>query len=818
MLQFSPKNSNLWQVAAFSLVYSSIFGVIIRLGILFGLFLTIILLTTNGSQNLPLFMFSLLGTFLMFEAFYSFKVLRTKPALKGSEISEKTNLADLVSLDLARALLLHSNWSTTSALVKGLYTNRKVKFVFNKAGISTEDLKQTLEINETVNIASLLQEALAFAEKDNVYHIDSLSLLAAIFANSKAFEKLLFDKELKFEDLVNIIHWGRIFYHEKEGSIPFWEKPTTSLGIGMASVWSGGWTIETEKFTKDISSEILGKEGQYLVGRKKEISEVENVLSRSERRNVILLGQPGLGKNTIVYSLAAKSVRGELPDSLRFKRFLELDVTSVIASANTNEIEQRVKNILVEISHAGNVVLFIPEIENLAGALENGKLDISGLLVNSLQDIDLQIIGTSNRAAFHQFIESKPAFANDFEVIDVTEPTSEEAIQILEEVAIKIEQKNSCIVTYPAIKTAVELSERYLVDRVLPGKAIDILDESSSAKSLIGKGLLTKIDVEKVISDKTNIPVNLARGDEKEKLLKLSKTLHQRIIGQDEAVDSISLAIQRSRTLKRESNRPNGVFLFLGPTGVGKTETAKALAEVYYGSEERIIRFDMSEFNQETAVFRLIGSPPGSSEYKEGGQLTEAVRVNPFSLILLDELEKSHHKVLELFLAIFDEGRISDSSGRLISFTNTIIIGTSNAGAEFIRENIQKNTPAETVKKTLTEKLLQEGTFKPEFLNRFDSVVVYKPLNQNEVEQVVSLMIMKLLKRLQKQDLTIAVAPEVVTYLAKKGYDPQFGARPLQRALQDQLEGLISKALLEGKLNRGSKASVILVNNTLQLS
>lgn len=818
MLQFSPRNSNLWQVAAFSLVYSSIFGVIIRLGILFGLVLTIILLTTNGSQNLPLFIFSLLGTFLMFEAFYRFKVLRTKPVLKGSEISEKTNLADLVSLDLAKALLLHTNWSTTSALVKVLYTNRKVKFVFNKAGISTADLKQTLEINETVDIASLLQEALAFAEKDNVYHIDNLSLLAAIFANSKALEKLLFDQELKFADLVNIIHWGRIFYHEREGSIPFWERPTTSLGIGMASVWSGGWTLETEKFTKDISSEIINKEEHYLVGRGKEISEVENILSRSERRNVILLGEPGLGKSTIVYSLAAKSVRGELPDSLRFKRFLELDVTSVIASANENEIEQRVKNILVEISHAGDVVLFIPVIENLSGALENGKLDISGLLVNSLQDIDLQIIGTSTRAAFHQFIESKPAFANDFEVIDVAEPSSEEAIQILEEVAIKIEQKNNCIVTYSAIKTAVELSERYLVDRVLPGKAIDILDEASSAKSLNGGGLLTKNDIEKVISDKTNIPSGIAKGEEKDKLLRLSKILHQRIVGQDEAIDSISLAIQRSRTLKKESTRPNGVFLFLGPTGVGKTETAKALAEVYYGSEERIIRFDMSEFNQETAVFRLIGSPPGSSEYKEGGQLTEAVRVNPFSLILLDELEKSHPKVLELFLAIFDEGRITDSSGRLISFTNTIIIGTSNAGAEFIRENIQKNTPLDTLNKTLTEKLLQEGIFKPEFLNRFDSVVVYKPLNQVEVEKIVSLMIVKLIKRLQKQDLEISVFPEVVSFLAQKGYDPQFGARPLQRVIQDQLEGLISKAMLEEKLKRGSKANVILVNNTLQLS
>ncbi len=818
MLQFSPKNSNLWQVAAFSLVYSSIFGVMIRLGVLFTLSITILLLVTNGSHNLPLFIFSLLGTFLMFEAFYRFKVLKTKPNGHLSQIAASTNLADLVSLDLARAFLLHPNWGTTADLVQLLFINRKVKFVLNKASISSDELKQALQTIEKTEIGQILQLAAGFAEKDEVTYIDSLSLLAAVFSSSKNLNKLLFDKELKLDDFINIIHWGRFYFREKEEAIPFWERSTVSLGMGMASVWSGGWTLETEKFTRDIASDVVKKDDQYLVGREKEITQVQNVLSRSERRNVILLGQPGLGKSTIVYSLSKKSLRGELPETLRFKRFLELDVTSVIASANENEIEQRVKNILEEIGHARDVVLFIPVIENLSGALENGKLDISGLLVNSLEDVNLQVIGTSNRAAYHQFIEAKPAFANNFEVIDVSEPNTEQAIRILEEASLTIEKKTGCVVTYPAIKTAVELSERYMVDQVLPGKAIDILDEASSGKSLSGGGLLTKEDIEKTISSKTNIPVNIATGDEKEKLLKLSEVLHQRVIGQEEAINSVTLSIQRSRTLKRESTRPNGVFLFLGPTGVGKTETAKALAEVYYGSEEKIIRFDMSEFNQETAVFRLIGSPPGSADYKEGGQLTEAVRVNPFSLILLDELEKSHPKVLELFLAIFDEGRITDSSGRLISFTNTIIIGTSNAGAEFIRENVQQKTPIETLKKTLTEKLLHDGLFKPEFLNRFDSVVVYKPLNLAEVEKVVTLMIMKLLKRLEKQDLSITIAPEVVTLIAQSGYDPQFGARPLQRAIQDQLEGLISKALLEGKLTRGSKANVTVVNNTLQLS
>lgn len=818
MLQFSPKNSTIWQVAAFSLIYSSIIGIILRCCVFFVLLLTIILLVTNGSKNLPLFVFSLFGTYLMFEAFYNFKILKTKPTVTLKQISQNINLADLVSLDLARQLLLHPKWDTTADLLQVLYKNRKIMFVFNKAELKKSDFDSFLKKQEEIKLAEILQLAAAFAEKDGLTYIDNLSLLSALFSDSELLKTFLFEKELKDSDLINIIHWARTYFREKEDSSAFWEKPTSNLGLGLAAIWSGGWTLETEKYTREINSNILNKNSNYLVGRQKEISQIQNILSRSERRNVILLGQPGLGKTALVYSLAQKSISGKLPEVLRFKRFLELDVTSIIASAGEGDVEQRVKNILVEVSHAGDIVLFIPVIENLSGALEMGKFDISGLLSNSLKNINLQIIGTSDRSSFHQFIESKPAFNNNFETIDVSEPTHEEAVKILEEAAIRLENKNRISITYSAVRTAVELSERYMVDRVLPGKAIDILDEAVSAKSLQGGGFLVSEDVEKTISEITKIPVRQAKGEEKEKLLKLNEILHQRVIGQEEAISSISLAVQRFRTLKRESTKPNGVFLFLGPTGVGKTETAKALAEVYYGSENKIIRFDMSEFNQENSVYRLIGSPPGVSEYKEGGQLTEAVRVNPFNLILLDEIEKAHQKVLELFLAIFDEGRITDSSGRPISFTNSIITATSNAGAEFIRQAIVKDIQFENLKKNLVEKLLSEAIFKPEFLNRFDDIIVFKPLNKVEVEKIVALMISKLIKRLEKQDLAITISPEVITFLAQKGYDPQFGARPLQRTIQDNIEGIISRALLEGKLSRGSKTTITLIDNALKLS
>lgn len=580
----------------------------------------------------------------------------------------------------------------------------------------------------------------------------------------------------------------------------------------------GGWTLETEKYTKDINTEVLKRSEEYfLVGRGKEVSQLEQVLLRTSKRNAILLGEPGLGKTTIVYSLARKSVIGELPVELSYKRFMELDLTSINASANEGEIEQRLKNILVEVSHAGDVVLFVPNIENLAGALEGGKFDISGLLSQTLKDINLQVIGTSTRAAFHKYIEDKAVFADSFEVIDVTEPNTDEAIRILEEATHLIESKTGVKITYKAILKAVELSERYLIDKVLPGKAINLVDEAAANIALSGKKLLEESDIEHIISDKAKVPAGLATGEEKDKLLQLEKVLHQRIVSQDEAISAISQAVRRARTLKRDSKKPIGVFLFLGPTGVGKTETAKALAEVYYGSEERILRFDMSEFNQENSVYRLIGSPPGSSEFKEGGQLTEAVRVNPFSLILLDELEKAHSKVLEIFLAIFDEGRITDSSGRPISFTNTIIIGTSNAGAEYIREQINSGNPAD-LKKSLIEKLLTENTFRPEFINRFDDVIVYRPLDQIEVTKVVEMLLNNLARRLEKQDLTVKFTPALVTFLAKIGYDPQFGARPLQRAIQDQVEAKISQAILEGKLARGAKTTVTAANDQVTLS
>ncbi|HEY4694763.1 MAG TPA: ATP-dependent Clp protease ATP-binding subunit [Candidatus Nanoarchaeia archaeon] len=809
MLPFSPKTSRIWQKAAFSLIYSSLLGTVLRSLATFSLFLLTLLLLNIENSTVPYLTGSLLIFVLMFEIFYRFKILRTKA--ENLDISVKTNLANLVSLSLAKRMLSWPFWGTTANFLKILSSDPKIAFVFRRSFLTLQELSAIKTADEKMDVNDLMSLSASYAEKEGQACIDELSFLQALFAKSVFLQKLYFQRELRDSDLSNIIHWARNWLSERE--VAFWERPPSSFGLGLATIWSGGWTLETEKYTKELSL-VIGQKENFLVGREKEVRQLQEVLLRTEKRNAILLGEPGIGKETIVYSLAKKSSSGQLPEGLSYKRFLELDIA---AFSGGGSVEERLKNILTEVSHAQDVVLYIPQIENLAGALEGGKFDISGLLLDYLKS-SLQVIGTSTRQSYHEFIESRSEFASDFEIIDVSETSPDQTVRILEEAALVMERKNKVTITYNAIKKTLELSERYLIDKVLPGKALELLDEAAVAVALKKKKIVEATDVESLVSDKAHVPAGLATEDEKGKLANLEKILHQRIVGQDEAVKSVSQAVRRARTLKKDSQKPIGVFLFLGPTGVGKTETAKALSQVYFGSEETIIRLDMSEFNQESSVYRLIGAPPGSSEYKEGGQLTEKVRANPFSLILLDEMEKAHQKVQETFLAIFDEGVTTDSSGRKVSFTNTIIIGTSNAGAEYIREEIKKGTKIESLKQTLIEKLLSEGVFKPEFLNRFDDVIVYQPLDPKQVSQVVTLMLTGLTKRLEKQDLKLSISPEVVAFLSQKGYDPTFGARPLQRLIQKEIEDRISQGLLSGQLSRGSTATFTLNNNQIQLN
>lgn len=751
---------------------------------------------------------------VMSEFFYHFKVFDTKPSLRIADSKQGTNIAESLTLHAARSILKARKWDNVSSILDGLTNDVRVKSFLQKSGFNHDEVNSLLKasVGEQINIQDLIVKSANYVVKENRDYIDEIDMLLALFADSKALNHAAFTKEIKELDLLNIAYWVR-HLSEKQGK-HFWEKSPATFGLGLASLWEGGWTLETEKYSRNITEEIFARGVRnHLVGRGDIILQVEEILARSSKRNVILIGEPGIGKETVVYSLAEKSAHGQLPGPLKFKRFLELDLTSLLSSATGGVLEERVNNLLTEISHAPDVVLYIPQIEYLATP-EGGGVDITGLLLNTLKGGSLQVIGTTTKAAYRKNIEPKGAFSGSFEVVEIPEPDKNESIRIVEEAAANIEIRTKVVISYKAIERAVDLSQNYMVDRVLPGKAIDLLDEATTLSALQSEGILIPELVEQIVSQKTKTPVNLAEGKESKKLLNLETELHKRVIGQEEAVKSISEAVRRARTLKRDTTHPIGVFLFLGPTGVGKTETSKALADVYFGSQERIVREDMSEYQEENSINRLIGAPPGTKG-EGAGQFTEKIRSNPFTVVLLDEIEKANPKIQQVFLPIFDEGRMEDSSGRKIIFTNTIIIATSNAGAEYIRESIQDGRSITDIKKPLLEKLQRDGIFRPEFLNRFDDIVLFKPLTKAEVKQIVGLLTTQLIHRVKKQDIDLTFDDPAIDWLATKGFDPTYGARPLRRVIQNEVESAISKRILSGEVTRGSRVAVSVTNEQL---
>jgi ATP-dependent Clp protease ATP-binding subunit ClpC len=653
-------------------------------------------------------------------------------------------------------------------------------------------------------------------------------------------------------------------------------------------------TPNLDKYSRDLTN--LAKEGKIdpVIGRSDEITRVVEILSRRKKNNPVLIGEPGVGKTAIAEGLAQRIATGSVPEVLKDKKVKALDIGSLLAGSKyRGEFEERAKKVIDEIEKTGrDVILFIDELHTIVGSgAQEGQLDLSNMLKPSLARGDLQVIGATTLSEYKKYIEKDAALERRFQPVLVEEPTVDQTIEILKGIRDKYEAHHRVKISNKALTFATELSDRYIKDRFLPDKAIDIIDEAAShvrlsvtsepeelrnkkaeikrieserealtrankhkeaaklkqkveslkeeikpleeewnKKKGTGTPEVKREDIAEIVSRATGVPVTELKEEEKEKLTKLEERIHTRLIGQEEAVSAVSEAIRRARVGLKDPNRPIASFLFLGPTGVGKTELTRALAELIFGDEESMIRIDMSEYMERHAVARLIGSPPGYVGHEEGGQLTEQVRRHPYSVILLDEVEKAHPDVFNILLQILEDGRLTDGKGRTVDFKNTIIIATSNIGAdkilEYLKETGNKKDDSKLIKfkedsksekrwEDLQSELMEDlkKTFRPEFINRVDDIIVFHALDEKQILQIVELEIKKTSQLLKGQGIKLEVSEKAKKKLAELGYDPQFGARPLRRVIQKEIENKLADKMLTGEFETGDKVKVDYTKN-----
>ena len=779
-------------------------------------------LTESFSQNLNSNLFSLSIIFLVFglgcwikETFLNSKLKKPKLKIKLGEAllePEKYNLAEFLSFEVAKAIWKSKN-NSTWLFYNLLAENPHLNFIFSRALLSLKEIKKVLKDYSPPTtvpafgwapLEAVIFESLKTAQKKGNLRVEVEDMMGALAKHDLIFKKILINSNLKVEDIENLTWWLEDLEEKIAESKKFWEWKNLIKRGTLAKEWTAGYTITLDRYSIDISEIVKRRGFPEIIGHQKEIEAMERILSRREINNVLIIGDPGSGRKSMIEALAIKSVLGESLPEVNFKRVLQLDLPSLLAQTESHEeVESILDTIFRETISAGNIILVIDEFHNFIGGVTRpGVIDISGVISSYLPLPQFQIVALTTFEGLHKQIEQNPSVLSLFEKVVVSEILERETLMLLENLALILEYKYKKFISYLALRNIINYCSKYLPAKPFPEKAMDLLDEVMVYLAQTKDNVLLSKHVAKIVTEKTQIPVGEIEIRERKILLNLEALIHQRIINQEEAVKEVSAALRRARAEVTIRNGPIGCFLFLGPTGVGKTETSKALTEIYFGSEKRMIRLDMSEFQAIADIPRLIGSPG------EEGFLTTEVRERPFSSILLDEIEKAHPNILNLFLQVLDEGYLTDGLGRKVNFKNSIIIATSNAGYQIILEAIKQEAEWSGVKERLLNYLFEKGIFRPEFINRFDAVIVFKPLTKENLLDIVELLLQKIKKNLAEKDIEFLVTKPLKEKITELGYSQIFGAREMQRVIQDKVENILAQALLSGELKRGYRVEI----------
>ncbi len=623
-----------------------------------------------------------------------------------------------------------------------------------------------------------------------------------IFENEGALKVYLRTVDVTPQEFSQIVGWEALIQIEREKKRKFWLKDNLMSGMPIGRNWAYAYTVHLDNYSTDLSvADFSEYSDAELIGMENDLGELMQILLRPSQNNAILIGEVGVGKDTIVHTLAKRIRTNDIGGGLENKRILEIDIKQVIADHSASgESDQILSKLFSEAAYAGNIILVMKDMHEYVGDASGNGRDISPILSEFLGVSSFQIIGLTDPAQFHSKIEKKSNIMKYCEKIMITEMSAQDAMKVMSYKLRNLE-KNRVVFTYQALREIVKLSDRYISDSPYPEKALDIMEEVILHwKNIPSEQFITAQVVDSAVSAKIKVPLGEVDSDESEKLLNLEKHLHERVVGQEFAIRQIAETMRRARIGMTDSNKPIGSFLFLGPTGVGKTESSKALAQAYFGDENRMIRLDMSEYQTQESIDRLIGSVTAGKE----GYLVSKVKENPYALLLLDEIEKAYPDILNLFLQVLDEGHLTDAFGKKISFRNLIIIATSNAGSEIIKEGIGNNLDAKTIQKQVIDWATKEGVFRPELLNRFEGVVFFTPLSQEDIHTVTGYLLEKYREKLrQEENIDVTFGEGVIEKVAENAYDPAFGARAIHRYIEDKIGDKIVKKIISGELQKG---------------